>query len=404
MVAEQNRAGRYVEQPADYRAYIPVSLPPSPALRFDTELVELLSTAATALGRLDGIAITLPNPSLFVAMYVRREAVLSSQIEGTQSTLDDVLTFEINPKADHIPKDVEEVVNYVAAMTYGLQRLAELPLSLRLLKEIHGRLLQGVRGGEKSPGEFRTSQNWIGNVGPRGLRDATYVPPPPAVMTEALGDFEKFLHADHGLPPLIVAGLAHAQFETIHPFLDGNGRVGRLLVTFLLVHAGELQRPLLYLSHFLKQNRAEYYDRLTAVRFNGDWEGWLKFFLRGVRDVAAEAALTANKIVELREQARKQLQSESANATGLILLDRLFMRPITNVKSVADDLRVSFASANNLVANFCDEGLLTEITGGKRNRMFRFDQYLKLFSDVAPQIPDVDLQETHYAPGGRALS
>ncbi len=396
MVAEPRRAGRYVEQPADYQAYVPVPLPPSPPLQFDTELVELLSTAATALGRLDGIATTLPNPSLFVAMYVRREAVLSSQIEGTQSTLDDVLTFEVNPKADAIPKDVEEVVNYVAAMTYGLSRLEQLPLSLRLLKEIHGHLLQGVRGGEKSPGEFRTSQNWIGNIGPRGLRDAAYVPPPPAAMIEALSDFERFLHADHGLPPLIVAGLAHAQFETIHPFLDGNGRVGRLLITFLLVHAGELHRPLLYLSHFLKQHRAEYYDRLTAVRFNGDWEGWLKFFLRGVRDVATVAALTANKIVELREQIRKQLQSETANANGLILLDGLFMRPITNVKSVADDLGVSFASANNLVASFCEEGLLTEITGGKRNRMFRFDQYLKLFSDVAPQVPDVDLQETHY--------
>src|SRR6266567_3206731 len=291
------RAGRTIRQPEGYQAFIPTPLPPDPPLRFDSQLATVLAGAGTALGRLDGVAATLPNPELFVAMYVRREAVLSSQIEGTQSTLDDVLAFEIDSNHSKLPGDIEEVVNYINAMNYGLVRLQSLPLCLRLLREIHGRLLAGGRGSEKSPGEFRQSQNWIG--GPR-LAEATFIPPPPHEMRAALGNLERFLHDADGLDPLIVCALAHAQFETIHPFLDGNGRVGRLLITFLLCHAKVLQRPVLYLSHYLKQHRASYYDRLMAIRTAGDWEGWLRFFLTGVGEVAREAEQTARGIVQLR--------------------------------------------------------------------------------------------------------
>jgi Fic family protein len=247
----------------------------------DPPMVSLLSQADQAVGRLDGLAQTLPNPDLFVAMYVRREAVLSSQIEGTQSTLEDVLTFELDAKGQEFPKDVEEVVNYVRAMNYGLDRVSTLPLLLRLIRETQAELLRNVRGAHRRPGKFRASQNWIGpaNV---PLAQATFIPPPVHEMHQALDNFEKFLHQEGDHPALIHCGLAHAQFETIHPFLDGNGRVGRLLITFLLVHRGILHRPLLYLSHYLKRYRSEYYDRLSAIREAGDWEGWLKFFLRGV--------------------------------------------------------------------------------------------------------------------------
>jgi Fic family protein len=231
-----------------------------------------LSDADRALGRLDGIAAILPNPELFVAMYVRHEAVLSSQIEGTQSTLEDVLEYETGGKPDREPKDVEEVVNYVHAMNYGLQRLKEFPLSLRLLREIHQKLLQGVRGQHRDPGEFRKTQNWVGPMG-TNLDQAEYIPPPPHEMMPALDNLEKFLHNSNSLPVLVHCGLAHAQFETIHPFLDGNGRVGRLLITFLLCHREVLERPLLYLSYFFKANRSEYYERLMKVRHEGDWEG-----------------------------------------------------------------------------------------------------------------------------------
>lgn len=381
MVGPQSaRAGQFVRQPQGYRAFIPAGLPPTPAIAFDAELVNLVGIASAALGRLDGLARMLPNPNLFVAMYVRREAVLSSQIEGTQSTLDDVLTYEINPSAVHLPQDVEEVVNYVAAMNYGLNRLETLPLSLRLLKEIHEILMRGVRGGEKSPGEFRTSQNWIGSPGPRGLDDATFVPPPPAEMMRTLGEFERFLHEEKVLHPLLVCGLAHAQFETIHPFLDGNGRVGRLLLTFLLCHAGVLRLPLLYLSHYLKLHRTEYYDRLTAIRAHGDWEGWLRFFLKGVAFVAQEAEATAGQIVQLRETCRREIiEAGMSSATPLILIDALFDRPLINVTVASEILGVSYVSANNIINKLCDLKILVEVTGGRRNRLFRFERYVKLF-------------------------
>jgi Fic family protein len=270
-----DRAGRYIQQSTGYRAFVPAPLPPDPPLAYDGELQTSLSTADRDLARLDAIAALLPNPDLFVAMYVRHEAVLSSQIEGTQSTLEDVLAFEADAVRDDTPKDVEEVVNYVRAMNHGLARLPELPLSLRLLREIHAELMQGVRGGDKSPGEFRISQNWIGGRNST-LANASFVPPPPHELMNALGALEKFLHEARSRVPLLVrCGLAHAQFETIHPFLDGNGRVGRLLITLMLCEDGALSRPLLYLSLYLKAHRAEYYDRLTAIRAQGHWEQWL---------------------------------------------------------------------------------------------------------------------------------
>ncbi|MDQ2787008.1 MAG: Fic family protein [Chloroflexota bacterium] len=376
------RAGQFVKQPTGYRAFVPASLPPEPPIAFDTSLIALLSAADQAVGRLDGVSKTLLNPELFVAMYVRREAVLSSQIEGTQSSLDDVLTYELDPGVRNLPDDVEEVVNYVRAMNYGLNRLTTFPLSLRLIREIHSELLTGVRGADKSPGEFRTSQNWIGGAN-ASLVQASFVPPPPHEMRAALDNFESFLHDDR-LPALIQCGLAHAQFETIHPFLDGNGRVGRLLITFLLCHRAVLHRPLLYISYYLKRNRAEYYDRLTAIREQGNWEGWLQFFLRGIADTAAEATDTAGRIIDLREGHRLLIQENELGAKALRLLDFLFQRPIINVNAVKDRLEVSFSTANKIVEQLESLGIIKELTGGQRHRTFRYTPYLDLFTDSQP--------------------
>ncbi|HVA84883.1 MAG TPA: Fic family protein [Candidatus Saccharimonadales bacterium] len=271
-------------------------------------------------------------------------------------------------------------------MDYGLKRLETLPLSLRLIKEIHGVLMEGVRGAEKDPGEFRRTQNWIGPRG-RPLRDAVFVPPPAHEMGEALGDLETFLHDRRGLPSLIHTGLAHAQFETIHPFLDGNGRVGRLLITFLLVHGGVLHRPLLYLSYFLKRHRAEYYDRLMAIRHDGDWEGWLAFFLRGVAETAGESTATAAQILRMRERHRADIHDLGAN--GSQLLDHLYERPLVNVLAVQTALGVSWPTANKLIGQLESRGILEEVTGFKRNRVFRYEPYLSLFRERDGAADDV---------------
>lgn len=352
-------------------------LPPDPPLQLGP-LVSLLSNADLAIGRLDGVGRTLPNPDLFVAMYVRKEAVLSSQIEGTQSSLDDLLAFELDGASTRLPDDLEEVFNHVAAMNYGLERLDTLPLSLRLIREIHARLLEDVRGSAKDPGEFRRSQNWIGPPGAL-LADAAYVPPPPAELMATLGDLEKFLNEPGDLPALVHAAVAHAQFETIHPFLDGNGRVGRLLITFMLVCRGVLHRPLLYLSYYLKRHRAEYYDRLTAVRLGGDWEGWLRFFLQGVAETAAEATSTAGMIVALRERHLAQVSSLGGN--GIQMLDHLYRQPLLDINAIVRALNVSYPTANKLAAGFVERGILNEVTGHRRNRIFRYSPYLALFGD-----------------------
>lgn len=388
------RSGQFVRQVEGYRAFIPASLPPAnPPLQYDAEFLHLLTEADRNLGRLDGVASILPDPNLFVAMYVRQEAVLSSQIEGTQSTLEDVLQFEIDAKGDDRPKDVEEVVNYVGAMNYGLERMRHLPLSKRLIREIHEKLLAGLRGSNKEPGEFRRSQNWIGPSGCT-LTTATFVPPPPAEMARALDDLERFLHDESQLV-LVHCGLVHAQFETIHPFLDGNGRVGRLLITFLLCQRGVLQRPLLYLSQFLKRNRAEYYDRLTAVRERGEWEAWLKFFLRGVGEVSREATETARRITTLRERDRTALQSQVTNPAALTLLDRLYEQPICTAKMAEEWLDCSYSTANKMIGQFVSAGLLREMTGFGRNRRYAYDPYLALFpSSTRPHADGLPAQTT----------
>jgi Fic family protein len=379
------RAGKYVKQAAGFKAFIPAPLPPTPPVSLDAELTRLLSEADRSLGRLDGIGSVLPNPNLFVAMYVRQEAVLSSQIEGTQSSLEDVLQFEVDAKGADVPKDVGEVVNYVRAMNYGIQRLEKLPLSLRLIREIHAELLKGTRGAHRTPGEFRRTQNWLGAAG-ASLSTATFVPPPVPEMKDALNRFEKFLH-DDSLPVLIHTGLAHAQFETIHPFLDGNGRVGRLLITFLLCERKILHRPLLYLSHYLKTHRAEYYDRLMAIRNDGNWEAWLKFFLRGVGEVSQEAIETARRIFAVRDEHRQTINGAmgASAGSGLHLLDYLYEQPIISVRLVEQHLKSSFVTANKLVEQFIKLGILKETTGRQRNRRYAYSPYLALFESSANQ-------------------
>lgn len=379
-----SRSGRYVRQASGYRAFVPAPLPPRPALRIDGELQNWLSQADRALGRLDGSIQTLPYPDLFVAMYVRKEAVLSSQIEGTQSSLQDLLAAEARILSPTRPNDVDEVVNYVAAMNLGLERLAELPVSVRLIREIHARLLQGVRGRHLTPGEIRTSQNWIGPAGCT-LNEATFVPPPPHEVASALGDLELFLHSDAPLPLLVRIGLAHAQFETIHPFLDGNGRVGRLLITFLLCEKDVLLKPVLYLSHYFKRHRQTYYERLQAVRDQGDWESWLLFFLRGVFEVSQQATETARRILLLREQHRQLVTDHFGRAAGNghRVLEYLFRHPIIAVADAQTLIGTSYPAANSLVSQFVERGMLREITGQRRNRRFQYDAYIALFHEDA---------------------
>ncbi len=376
------RAGQYVAQPTGYRAFMPSRLPPQPAVRIDGVLQQQLSEADRALGRLDGSIHTLPNPDLFVYMYVRKEAVLSSQIEGTQSSLEDLLAAEAEVVGAGTPRDVDEVVNYVRAMNHGLARLEQLPVSIRLIREIHQELLSGVRGSRLTPGELRRSQNWIGRGG-SSLAAATFVPPPPDEVPKALGDLETFLHQADDLPLLVKIGLAHAQFETIHPFLDGNGRVGRLLVTFLLCERGVLHKPVLYLSHYLTGHRQEYYDRLQAVRDSGDWEGWLEFFLRGVAEVSAQATDTARRILLLREEHRSSIAEGLGRAAGNghRILQHLYEHPIVSARQVQDLIGTTFAAANQIVHRLAAIGILHEITGHARHRRFRYDPYVRLFDD-----------------------
>jgi Fic family protein len=377
------RAGRYVRQPGGYRAFLPAPLPPDPAIRLEGKVQALLSRADRALGRLDGSIQTLPHPDLFVAMYVRKEAVLSSQIEGTQSSLEDVLAAEARVLSADRPDDVDEVFNYVGAMNHGLAQLARLPVSVRLIREIHERLLTGVRGQHRSPGELRTSQNWIGPGGCT-LAEATFVPPPPHEVPRLLGELERFLHDESPLPLLIRIGLAHVQFETIHPFLDGNGRVGRLLITFLLCEKQVLLKPVLYLSHYFKRHRQQYYDHLQAVRDQGAWEQWLVFFLTGVVEVSQQATETARRILSLRERHRQLITDTFGRAAGNghRVLEHLYQHPIVAVTEVRDLVQTSYPAANNLVAQFATHGVLHEMTGQKRHRRFVYRDYVNLFYDA----------------------
>ena len=379
---QKGRAGQYIRQVAGYSAFIPTQLPPVPPLKMDDETLTLISQADRALGRLDGSIQTLPDPDLFVFMYIRKEAVFSSQIEGTQSSLDDVLEAEADLLNPRRPGDAHEVLNYVKALRYGLERLKELPVSIRLIREIHKQLLEEARGREQNPGELRTTQNWIGPSGSR-LNQATFIPPPPDVVPHALGQLESFLHETDPMPSLVKIGLAHAQFETIHPFLDGNGRMGRLLITFLLCERNILQKPVLYLSHYLKRHRTQYYDMLQNIRDNGSWEEWIKFFLTAVAEVSLEATTTARRIVNLREEHRRIITENFGRtaANGLRVFEGLFSQPITSVKALANQTQVSFTAANQLMQRFMEHRILIEMTGHTRNRVFGYRSYIDLFTD-----------------------
>jgi Fic family protein len=379
------RSGFYARQSAEYSAFIPRALPPIPSLEL-SQLAGSLSRADQALGRLDGATRNLPDTNLFLAMYVRQEALLSSQIEGTECTLDDLLAFELDSRASEISEvDVREVVNYVAALNYGMARLADLPISRRLLCEIHAQLLQSGRGSDRSPGEFRTTQNWIGSKFPAGssIDTATFVPPPPDEMEAAFSELERYAdssrHNAAALPLLVDCALVHAQFETIHPYLDGNGRMGRLLITLLLRERGVLEAPVLYLSTYLRRNRSKYFELLMEVRDHGTWEAWIDFFLKGIGETAAEAAQTAQKVHTMRETHRRDLEINGGTLNDLAVLDRLFSQPLVNAAWVERSIGVSQPTANAILARFEASGVLREVTGQRRNRVYRYDAYLTLF-------------------------
>lgn len=364
------------------RAFIPAPLPPKPSLVLDGSLQQTLESTVLALGRLDGVATLLPDEALFLYTYIRKEAVLSSQIEGTQSSLSDLLLFELD-EAPGVPlDDVREVSNYVAALEHGLRRLREnFPFSNRLIREIHGVLLSGGRGSTKTPGEFRRSQNWIGGTRPG---NALFVPPPHTAVPDCMTAFENFLHAEtDGLPVLLRAGLAHVQFETIHPFLDGNGRVGRLLITLLLCHAGVLRQPLLYLSLYFKQQRNTYYDLLNHVRLTGDWESWLEFFLEGVKLTAEGAVSTAQRLSRLFQEDHNRIEAVGGRRTGSALRVHAALKaqPILSLPVACRATKLSFQTAATAMELLAQHGIAREITGKRRDRLFVYEQYLSILNE-----------------------
>jgi len=358
-------------------AFIPNPLPPNPPLVWDDDLLEQQQSAALALGRLDGIGSLLPDPNLFLYSYIRKEAVLSSQIEGTQSSLSDLLAFENNETPGVPVHDVQEVSNYVAAMEHGLKRLRNgFPLSLRLIREIHAVLLKTGRGSAKQPGEFRTSQNWIGGTRPGNAR---YVPPPADTLNDCMGTLEKFFHDKPTKTPLLTkAALSHVQFETIHPFLDGNGRVGRLLITFLLCSQGALSQPMLYLSLFFKQNRQTYYDLLQKVRAEGDWESWLSFFFQGIKETSDEAASTAHRLLKLFAVDREKIQGlKKSKASVMQVHHALQITPLVSSLRLAGMTKLTPATIYRSLELLVHLDIVRETTGGQRNRLFAYDKYLK---------------------------
>jgi len=382
------RLGRFVETPVAgemVRAFVPPPLPPAPPIDV-LALLERLSLAERALGRLDGITMLLPRQELFLDMYVRKEAVLSSQIEGTQSTLSDLLRFETEAQAGQPIDDIREVSNYVDAMLHGLERLEEMPLSLRLIREMHERLLQSGRGGTKSPGEFRRSQNWIGGTRPG---NALFVPPPTTELDGCLDALERFMHEEESrLPALIKAGLLHVQFETIHPFLDGNGRIGRLLVTLYLCVNGVLRKPLLYLSLYLKTHRNDYYRLLQEVREEGAWEAWLDFFLAGVADTANQAFDAATRIVGLFKEDRERITAESDRAGSALRVHDLFQQnPFLNANRLVERTGLSAPTVNAVLADLERLGVVEEITGRRRGRVFGYRRYLAILSEGTEPLP-----------------
>lgn len=382
-INKPNRAGSYKKVllgEASYFAFNPNSLPIRPSIQMDDNLQTLLSNADRALGGLSVATELLPDANYFTLSYLRKEAALSSQIEGTQATFIDAAKAEAGVTNEETPQDFAEIINYIEAINHGLNRINndDFPMSLRLIREVHGKLLSGVRGQYKNPGEFRITQNWIGGA---TINTASYIPPLVEDMKKAMEQLEEFVRNQDPLPPLIKIGLIHSQFETIHPFLDGNGRIGRLLITMLLCHYGILLKPALYLSEYFKIYRSEYYDRLNAVHEKGDFEGWLKFFLEGVWLVSEEATNTAKKIKALKDKDIIKLSCLSAQSSknAIVLLEKLFSHPIMTVADVSKSTGLSFANANNLVKKLVELEILHQLRGRERNRIFTYSEYVKLF-------------------------
>lgn len=374
------RSGSYAQQVGGYKAFIPRPLPPLPLL-IDSEMQTLLSDADRAVAALDSSIQTLPDQERFIWGYVRKEAVLSSQIEETQSSLSDLLKAEAQIDDPSIPRDVNQVSNLVAALNMGINRLSTLPVSSRLIRDVHGRLMENIRGDGHHAGMYRTDPVWIG---PKGctLFEATFIPPPASEVERCMGELESYIHQHAAQPSLIQIGLVHAQFETIHPFKDGNGRLGRMLITLLLYEKQLLTKPVLYLSHYLKANRSEYYERLQRIRDHDEWEEWLKFFLRGVTEVARDATRLARDIARLREEHWRIIANNFGARSGkaLQVIDYLYSHPHINVSMVQQLVDVSFANANTLVDDFVKHGLLAEVTGNARNRIFVYAPYVMLLN------------------------
>lgn len=382
MLAENFTAsspGHLVKTAQGYLAFVPAPLPP--ALKLSWELVSRLSAAERAISQLAGVGRILPNPHLLIGSFVRREAVLSSRIEGTRASLSDLFFFEAEGERNHAQSDVQEVANYVKAMNYGLMRLSDFPVSLRLIREIHERLMSGVRGEHLTPGEFRRSQNWIGPPGCT-LIDASFVPPPVEEMHWTLGEFEKYLHADSELPLLIRLALIHYQFEAIHPFLDGNGRIGRLLLTLLLCHHNVLPQPLLYLSAFFERNREEYYRLLLSVSQRGLWNEWVRYFLFGIEQQSLDAVKRAERLLDLHQQYRNKMQSARSSALLLRLIDELFAHPVTTVTVAAETLEVTPRSARQNIEKLIAAGILKEASGRQRYQIFIATEIVKVLEAV----------------------
>ncbi|NGX60325.1 MAG: Adenosine monophosphate-protein transferase SoFic [Chlamydiae bacterium] len=374
------RSGRYVKQPTGYKAFILRALPPDPPVRIEDGIQHLLSDANMALGKLDMMGYLVPNLDHIIAMYVRKEALLSSQIEGTQASLEDVFEYENKIPVKNVD-DVKEVVNYIKALNHGIKRLEEFPMSIRLIKEIHSILLTGTRGNEKNPGDFRKTQNWIGFPGST-LKTASFVPPPPNETLDAMSDLEKYLHEDSDLPLLVNCALIHYQFETIHPFLDGNGRVGRLLITYFLFWKEALHYPLLYLSLYFKLHRQEYYDRLNLTREKGDFEQWIEFFLKGILWTAESSIQTIKNILLLKERHKQILiEKRVSSFSAIALLDFLFEKPHVSIHEIAEKIQVSYHTAKKLVMQFHKFEIVKEITGKKRDKRYAYWEYLALLSE-----------------------
>lgn len=374
------RSGKNITQPTGYKSFIPTPLPPNPPILIEGEIQHLLTNANIAIGKMDTMGYLAPNLDHIIAMYIRKEALLSAQIEGTQASLEDIFEYENQIPVKNI-NDVLEVVNYIKALKHGMKRLTEFPMSIRLIKEIHEILLEGARGKEKTPGEFRRSQNWIGSPGST-LANASFVPPPPKEAMDAMGELELFLHKGSELPMLINCALIHYQFETIHPFLDGNGRLGRLLITFYLYWKSALQYPLLYLSYYLKMHRQEYYDRLNLVRERGDYEQWICFFLKGIIWTSESALQTIKNLFQLQEDHKKRLIAKKLSTPyAMALLDYLSERPHLTISDVADYFKISYQGAKALVDQFVTTEILKEITGKKRDKRYSYWEYLALLAE-----------------------